>query len=207
VNYRPHPRIDRASHQVERGRVSSRPSDSPFVTFADFQAYVESGEFSRRLKALSESLGAGYARNRGRQAGKSAIVAAITDQALKDGEHVHVATRRGVHCAGGDSACSLPRLRPDRPLILVRVVRTCTAVPSQWNAWTVNGQYLYLRYRSGLGTVDAYDTEDSEQWTQPPDGRVAFFDTGEPYGGDMTLADFCERAGLQLADDAEVTGE
>jgi hypothetical protein len=163
------------------------------VTFADFQAYVESGEFSRRLKALSESLGAGYARNRGRQAGKSAIVAAITDQALKDGEHVHVATRRGVHCAGGDSACSLPRLRPDRPLILVRVVRTCTAVPSQWNAWT--------------GTVDAYDTEDSEQWTQPPDGRVAFFDTGEPYGGDMTLADFCERAGLQLADDAEVTGE
>lgn len=142
-----------------------------------------------------------------RKAGKSAIVTAVTDQAVKAGEHVHVATRRGVRCAGGDGACSLPQLRPDPPLVLARAIRTCTAVPSQWNAWTVNGQYLYLRYRSGIGTVDAYDTDDSEQWTQPPDGRVAIFDTGEQYGGDMSLTEFCERAGLQIADDAEVTGE
>jgi len=43
---------------------------------------------------------------------------------------------------------------------LARVVRTCTACPSQWDAWTTSGQYLYLRYRFGRGTVDAYDTAD-----------------------------------------------
>ncbi|MFJ2004788.1 hypothetical protein [Streptomyces chartreusis] len=90
---------------------------------------------------------------------------------------------------------------------LVRVVRTCTAVPSQWNAWTGDGQYLYLRYRSGIGTVDAYDTEDSTQWTRIPNGEIAHFDTGDRLDGEMDLVEFCERAGLHLADDAEVTGE
>ncbi len=88
---------------------------------------------------------------------------------------------------------------------LSRVVQTCEACPSQWNAWTVGGQYLYLRYRSGIGTVDAYDTEDSEQWPQTPDGAVARFDTGDRLDGEMDLPEFCQRTGLQLADDAEVS--
>jgi hypothetical protein len=42
-------------------------------------------------------------------------------------------------------------------ITLARVVETCIACPSQWDAWTTDGQYLYLRYRGGRGTVDAYD--------------------------------------------------
>lgn len=90
---------------------------------------------------------------------------------------------------------------------LARAVRTCTACPSQWSAWTVGGQYLYLRYRSGIGTVDAYDTEDSGQWARIPDGAVARFDTGDRLDGEMTLTEFCQRTGLQLAPDCVVTGE
>lgn len=98
-------------------------------------------------------------------------------------------------------------LRPAAPLVVARAVRTCIAVPSQWNAWTAAGQYLYLRYRSGIGTVDTYDSSDVDTWTHVPYGAVAFFDTGDRRDGEMDLPEFCERAGLQLADDAEVTGE
>lgn len=90
---------------------------------------------------------------------------------------------------------------------LARVVRTCLACPSQWNAWTTDGQYLYLRYRFGRGTVDAYDTADSETWTRIPDGSDGGFETEDPWGGSMDLPDFLELAGLVLAPGAEVVGE
>jgi hypothetical protein len=90
---------------------------------------------------------------------------------------------------------------------LVRVVRTCTACPSQWDALTADYQYLYLRYRSGIGTVDAYDTADSEKWTRVPDGAVARFDTGDRLDGEMSLTDFVDAAGLQLAPGCVVLGE
>lgn len=192
MNHRPYPDVERALAQLERGRQPR----SPLLAWIDEHLLPGQAEWQKAFITAAV-----------RRTGKSAIVAAITDEAVKAGEHVHVATRRGVRCAGGDDACSLPKLRPDSPLVLARAIRTCTAVPSQWDAWTVDGQYLYLRYRSGIGTVDAYDSPESDEWPQPPDGRVAIFDTGETYGGDMTLADFCERTGLQLADDAEVIGE
>ncbi|WP_405835425.1 hypothetical protein OG528_01245 [Streptomyces platensis] len=51
-------------------------------------------------------------------------------------------------------------------LTLVRVVQTRSAHPSQWDAWTAEGQYLYLRYRDGEGCVERHpgpdiDTPDS----------------------------------------------
>jgi hypothetical protein len=82
---------------------------------------------------------------------------------------------------------------------IARAVRTCTACPSQWDAWTADGQYLYLRYRSGIGTADAYDDPDSDTWTTPPDGNVARFDTEDRDGWDIDLEDFCDLAGLHLA--------
>lgn len=83
-------------------------------------------------------------------------------------------------------------------IAIARAVRT-TEWPSQWDAWTADGQYLYLRYRSGIGTADTYDNPDWETWTTPPDGNVASFDTGERHDGDIDLQEFCDLAGIQLA--------
>lgn len=89
-------------------------------------------------------------------------------------------------------------------VVIVRAVQTCLACPSQWDAWTDTGQYLYLRYRGGVGTADAYDTAESALWEHPPTGSVARF--GEPDLGDgcIELDEFCARAGLDLADDAVI---
>ncbi|MFJ6841375.1 hypothetical protein ACIQRE_01750 [Streptomyces griseoluteus] len=115
--------------------------------------------------------------------------------------------RQGRSLSGRGGTLITPEVLETSPLVLARVVCTCEAVPSQWSAWTVDGQYLYLRYRSGIGTVDAYDGEDSDTWTRIPDGAVARFDTGDRLDGDMDLVEFCELAGLQVAVDAEVSGE
>lgn len=90
-------------------------------------------------------------------------------------------------------------------LTLARVVETCSACPSQWDAWTVDGHYLYLRYRGGVGTVDAYDAPGPDGWTRVPDGAVARFeDPDDPLNGCISLEEFCARAGLALAPDAVV---
>ena len=88
---------------------------------------------------------------------------------------------------------------------LAHVIETCCACPSQWNAWTADGQYLYLRYRSGIGTVDTYEDSDPDTWTTFPDGAITRFDTGDRLDGDMELEDFLEAAGLQLDEFATVS--
>ncbi|MEV8639382.1 hypothetical protein AB0395_47795 [Streptosporangium sp. NPDC051023] len=87
---------------------------------------------------------------------------------------------------------------------LAKVVETCSACPTQWDAWTVDGQYLYLRYRYGMGTVDAYDTPDWETWCEPPDGKIARFGTPS-MDGQISLEDFLTATGLELTPNAEVT--
>ena len=90
-------------------------------------------------------------------------------------------------------------------IALARITQTCGSHPAQWDAWTVDGQYLYLRYRFGRGTVDAYDGPGPDGWGDAPDGRVAEFrDPGEPMKGDIELGEFLTRAGLGLAPGAEV---
>lgn len=95
----------------------------------------------------------------------------------------------------------------DLPIVLARTVQTCLAVPSQWDAWTVDGQYLYLRYRFGHGTVDSYPSADHETWDRIPEGNLACFGDCFPrhgFDGEIELSEFCERAGLVLAPDAVV---
>ncbi|MFJ2719399.1 hypothetical protein [Streptomyces sp. NPDC087437] len=219
MNHRPYPRVDRARHQVERGRAPEPtrcPACNHFVSrhaLEDGQPVCTRGkglvscrdcaELWARMPASAAMLEFGRILRHGsarlvlvehpRRAGKTAAAAAVVDQAVKAGGHVHVAGRDGVRCAGGDDACSLPR---QNPIVLTRVLETCSTNPSQWNAWTVDGQYLYLRYRSGVGTVST-----------SPDFRtrpLVRFEHGGRYAGYMPLAEFCERVGLQLADGAEV---
>jgi hypothetical protein len=90
-------------------------------------------------------------------------------------------------------------------ITIARTVCTCPSVPTQWDAWDTNGQYYYLRYRFGRGTVDAYDNPDLNTWSVAPDGYTAAFrDADDPWRGEIELDEFLRRAGLELAADAVV---
>ncbi|UKY48310.1 hypothetical protein [Streptomyces inhibens] len=89
-------------------------------------------------------------------------------------------------------------------LTLARVVQTCSAYPSQWDAWTTAGQYLYLRYRRGVGCVEQHPSDDIDTWDGEESALVTEWDDGTG-GGIIELADFLAVAGLQLAPDAEVS--
>lgn len=82
-------------------------------------------------------------------------------------------------------------------ITIAKAIQTCTACPSQWDAWTTDGQYLYLRYRSGIGTVEQQPGPDPDTWDLGTDAVIAQF--GEPsMDGSISLQDFCAAAGLTL---------
>jgi hypothetical protein len=88
---------------------------------------------------------------------------------------------------------------------LVRIVQTCCACPSQWDAWDAAGQYYYLRYRCGRGTVEtAASEEDYEDQKTAAPVLVANFNHGDPLDGEISLAEFLRRAGMRLAEGAVV---
>ena len=84
---------------------------------------------------------------------------------------------------------------------LVKVVETCFACPSQWDAWTDEGKYLYMRFRSGHGTVRMYD-----DYSDSLAGglMIAEFRHGHDMAGSIHLDKFCELAGLEIAEDADI---
>lgn len=75
---------------------------------------------------------------------------------------------------------------------LVRVEQTCSARPSQWDAWDTEGNCWYLRYRWGRGSVQNWDDE------YIPDREFDLTATRGEYDGTITLEEFCELAGLRL---------
>ncbi|WP_093863428.1 hypothetical protein [Streptomyces sp. TLI_053] len=92
---------------------------------------------------------------------------------------------------------------------LVRVVQTCSAYPSQWDAWTADGQYLYLRYRHGEGCVEWHpgpedDADTPASWNEGLSGLLVEWDDGTD-GGVISLEDFLAAAGLVLAPGASVS--
>jgi hypothetical protein len=105
-------------------------------------------------------------------------------------------------------------------ITLVRVIRTSIACPSQWDAWDPEGRYYYLRFRHGYGAVksaeshEAYESaweaahwdEDAKQWRGlEAITLVAEFEDEDERRGDISLEEFCQRAGLTLASDIERT--
>ncbi|WP_331718006.1 hypothetical protein OG795_33030 (plasmid) [[Kitasatospora] papulosa] len=92
---------------------------------------------------------------------------------------------------------------------LTRVVQTCSAYPSQWDAWTADGQYLYLRYRHGEGRVEWHpgpedDADTPESWDEGLSGLLTEWDDGSGNSA-IGLEDFLAAAGLVLAPGASVS--
>ena len=90
-------------------------------------------------------------------------------------------------------------------VILRKIIMTCGACPAQWDAWDVDGNYWYLRYRHSRGTAERQPGPDVATWTnrQP---NISF-DTmdGETYAdGWIELRDFCRLAGLNIHPDAVI---
>jgi len=93
-------------------------------------------------------------------------------------------------------------------VIITRAVQTSMACPAQWDAWDADGNYYYLRFRHGYGTVTQYENED---WVgadpQQEHRHVADFEHGSDQDlGAITLPEFAGRAGLQLAPGLAETG-
>jgi hypothetical protein len=81
---------------------------------------------------------------------------------------------------------------------LARVVQTCSSFPAQWDAWTTDDRYLYLRYRHGIGRVEQHPSDDPDTWDGEGSKLVVEWDDGSN-GGVIELTDFIAAAGLQLA--------
>lgn len=100
-----------------------------------------------------------------------------------------------------DAGAGIFELRPvereTAVVTLVDAVQTCTACPSQWDAWDATGQYYYLRYRSGRGTVETAASS-TAYVAAGPISLVAEFMHGDGLDGEITLKEFAELAGLQL---------
>lgn len=80
----------------------------------------------------------------------------------------------------------------DKTITIVRAVQTCYACPSQWSAWDEEGNYYYLRYRFGFGTVNTRDGGTVGA------GNIASFEHGDPLDGSIELEEFAQLAGLKL---------
>ena len=69
---------------------------------------------------------------------------------------------------------------------VLSVTQTCGMCPSQWDAWTDTGEYLYIRYRWGVLTVSR--------------GEISNFvysqAVGDPYDGFMEWARVLELTGI-----------
>ncbi|AUG81046.1 hypothetical protein CFP65_6390 [Kitasatospora sp. MMS16-BH015] len=90
-------------------------------------------------------------------------------------------------------------------VVLARVVQTCPAAPSQWDAWTTHGQYLHLRYRHGEGSVEQHPSPDVETWDSGESHLITVWEDGTEDCA-IALDAFLAEAGLSLAPGAELLG-
>src|SRR5947209_576737 len=87
-------------------------------------------------------------------------------------------------------------------ITLVRTVQTSCACPAQWDAWDAEGNYYYLRFRNGVGTVQNLDRAGPDYTSSV----VARFVDDDPWNGHIELEDFAARAGIALAPKLEQVG-
>ncbi|WP_327234054.1 hypothetical protein OG349_08605 [Streptomyces sp. NBC_01317] len=91
--------------------------------------------------------------------------------------------------------------------LLVRVVQTSSGYPSQWDARTADGQYLYLWYRHGEGCVERHpgpDIDTPDTWDEGLSALLVEWDDGTD-SGVTSLEVFLAASGLTLAPGASVS--
>lgn len=86
--------------------------------------------------------------------------------------------------------------------VLVKVLQTCSACPSQWDAWDDQGNYWYLRFRHGYGEATKYPSPETGTWgNRGPDIEFEPMDGSD---GVIDLQQFCDHAGITLSPDCQV---
>lgn len=87
-------------------------------------------------------------------------------------------------------------------IVLTKVVQTCSACPSQWDAWDADGNYYYLRFRFGHGKISKENS-----W---PD-FLADFTEDDEWAGCIDLQEFMKQPEIaevaRLADNVELVDE
>ncbi len=95
----------------------------------------------------------------------------------------------------------------EKEITLVRAVQTSIACPSQWDAWDEEGNYYYLRFRSGCGAISKFP---DENWVNarptPKREHIADFEVEDEWAGVISLEEFAEKAGIKLSPDLVKTG-
>ncbi|WP_435108129.1 hypothetical protein [Nocardiopsis synnemataformans] len=79
-------------------------------------------------------------------------------------------------------------------MTIVRAAQICYGCPSQWDVWNTSGDYMYLRFRHGHGTVQDEDRN-----------LITSFNTDDDpdLDGIISLPEFARRAGLTLSPNLE----
>jgi hypothetical protein len=80
------------------------------------------------------------------------------------------------------------------------VVQTCNACPSQWNAETFDGEYVYVRYRWGHLRIDVAPS--FEDWKKHNEVRCAYGESlGDNYEGFCSWAEVVDNANIIMVND------
>lgn len=77
---------------------------------------------------------------------------------------------------------------------MVRLLRTCWACPSQWDAWDADGKQYYIRYRHGWFSVEAVSGPNWVYDDSEPRSIIEM-DHGDDDGGVMDDAEMIELTG------------
>lgn len=91
------------------------------------------------------------------------------------------------------------------PAPLVEILQTCDACPSEWSAWDASGNWYYLHYRSGYGSVHISaggpprGSEDAEFVAALAGAKLLTeFWYGGQYDAEITLDRFLALANLRV---------
>jgi hypothetical protein len=68
---------------------------------------------------------------------------------------------------------------------IYKYTKTCNACPAQWECWTDDNKYVYIRYRLGFLRVSIHKNEE-EYWDQTKDVVLFCEKVGRDYDGFMT---------------------